>query len=256
MVETTATIINNNSSQKHVTFDDDNSNSIDADSQKLVLVPDSSPSAPTFPGLNEQASEYKFNNNNPSAAAADSNLQNRFTSNSSEKAREEGEYQQSKPIMVDMMEEEEVCVPVIRFEEQKPSTNTVSEEVANGSSQPTQPTQPTSQPPGMSMMIHDATLPAYTPFDADSWSKTIAEHQTRTIQNFHSQSLDSLNAELQYIFSEYLTQQYEQIEETLKSGHGRILLQERAQERMQTQIVSFVNAVKSAFQILDGPENN
>ncbi|KAF8959567.1 hypothetical protein BGZ46_001728, partial [Entomortierella lignicola] len=165
MVETTATINNNNnSSQKHVTFDDDNSNSIDVDSQGPVLVPDSSPSAPTFPGLNEQASEYKFNNN-PSAAAADSNLQNRSTSNSSEKAREEGEYQQSKPIMVDMMEEEEVCVPVIRFEEQKPSTNTISEEITNGSSQPT---QPISQPPGMSMMSHDVMLPAYTPFDADS----------------------------------------------------------------------------------------
>ncbi|KAF9345428.1 hypothetical protein BGX26_003134 [Mortierella sp. AD094] len=119
---------------------------------------------------------------------------------------------------------------------------------------------PASQPETSAMenAVSEDPLQGYTPFDADSWSNTIAEHKARTVQNFHliTQSLDSINAELQYIFCEFLTQQYSQIEETLKSGHESILLQEKAQERMQDQIMSFVDAVKSAFQILDGSEYN
>ncbi|KAG0020952.1 hypothetical protein BGZ80_003317 [Entomortierella chlamydospora] len=157
------------------------------------------------------------------------------------------------------------------------------------------PSVSASQPEASSIenAVLENPLQRYTPFDADSWSNTIAEHKARTVQNFHliTQSLDSINAELQYVFCEFLTQQYNQIEETLKSGHERILQQEKAQgkeeekskpdythceffdsiltfliapcgrpsspkERMQTQIISFVNAVKSAFQILDGSEYN
>ncbi|KAF9173122.1 hypothetical protein BGX20_004071 [Mortierella sp. AD010] len=122
------------------------------------------------------------------------------------------------------------------------------------------PSVSASQPEASSMenALPENPLQGYTPFDADSWSNTIAEHKARTVQNFHliTQSLDNINAELQYVFCEFLTQQYNQIEETLKSGHERILQQEKAQERMQTQIISFVNAVKSAFQILDGSEYN
>ncbi|KAF9406819.1 hypothetical protein BGZ76_006259, partial [Entomortierella beljakovae] len=71
----------------------------------------------------------------------------------------------------------------------------------------------------------------YSPFDADAWSKTITEHQSRTVQNFHviAQTLDSINAELQYILSEFLTLQYEQIEVMLKTGRDQIDVQEKAQ---------------------------
>ncbi|KAG0349588.1 hypothetical protein BC939DRAFT_532013 [Gamsiella multidivaricata] len=95
------------------------------------------------------------------------------------------------------------------------------------------------------------SLRAYVPFDPQPWTDAIVEHQTQTIRNFHAiaQTLDTLNAELQFILSEYLTRQYEQIDDLLKSTHERIAQQERDQDRLQTQMISFVNAMKDAFQI-------
>ncbi|KAI8361565.1 hypothetical protein B0O80DRAFT_525379 [Mortierella sp. GBAus27b] len=96
------------------------------------------------------------------------------------------------------------------------------------------------------------SLRGYTSFDPQPWENTIAEHQAKTIQNFHAitRSLDNINAELQFIFSEFLTRQYEHIDEALKTGHRHILQQEQEQDRLQAQMVSFVNAMKHAYQLL------
>ncbi|KAG0306923.1 hypothetical protein BGZ98_001459 [Dissophora globulifera] len=85
----------------------------------------------------------------------------------------------------------------------------------------------TTAPEGMSGI----SLKEYVPFDSQPWTNAIAEHQTKMIANFRSitQALDAVNAELQYIFSEYLTLQYEQIEETLKTSQERIARQEQEQ---------------------------
>ncbi|KAI8602250.1 hypothetical protein EDD21DRAFT_82726 [Dissophora ornata] len=108
--------------------------------------------------------------------------------------------------------------------------------------------------PSTSETKSEISLKGYMPFDPHPWAEAIAEHQAKTITNFHSitQALDSINAELQYIFSEFLTRQYEQIDETLKSNYDRILRQEQEQDRLQAQMMSFVDAMKNAFLILGG----
>ncbi|KAF9093433.1 hypothetical protein BGX27_001611 [Mortierella sp. AM989] len=110
----------------------------------------------------------------------------------------------------------------------------------------------------MNCTVPEVKLQEYIPFDVTSLSNISSEHRARTIQNFHliTEELDRINAEIQYIFSELLTRQYERTEETLNSGHESIILQEAAQECMQDQIMSFVDAVKNAFQILDVSKYN
>ncbi|KAF9922525.1 hypothetical protein FBU30_007346 [Linnemannia zychae] len=68
-------------------------------------------------------------------------------------------------------------------------------------------------------------------FDPQLLETSITEHRTTTVKKFHGiiQRLDSINAELQWIFSEYLTQQYEQLDETLASNQTIISQQKKNQ---------------------------
>ncbi|KAF9150418.1 hypothetical protein BG015_007767 [Linnemannia schmuckeri] len=70
--------------------------------------------------------------------------------------------------------------------------------------------------------------------DPESLADSIAEHRSTTVKKFHGiiQQLDAVNAELQWMLSEYLTQQYEQIEEILDSNHQAIARQEKDQGRI------------------------
>ncbi|KAG0076349.1 hypothetical protein BGZ90_008821 [Linnemannia elongata] len=88
-------------------------------------------------------------------------------------------------------------------------------------------------------------------FDPASLADFITEHRSTTVKKFHGiiQQLDAVNAELQWMLSEYLSQQYEQIEEIVASSHKNIAQQEKDQELLQEQILSFLNAMKSAFAI-------
>ncbi|KAF8944955.1 hypothetical protein BGZ47_003459 [Haplosporangium gracile] len=94
-------------------------------------------------------------------------------------------------------------------------------------------------------------------FDPELLADIIAEHRSATVKKFHGiiQQLDAVNAELQWMLSEYLTQQYEQIEEILDSNHKAIARQEKVQELLQEQILSFLNAMKSAFAIFGGKDS-
>ncbi|KAF9913503.1 hypothetical protein BX616_009949 [Lobosporangium transversale] len=101
----------------------------------------------------------------------------------------------------------------------------------------------------------DFKLTEYKPFNPEPWARAIAEHQARTSKNFQAiaQTLDSINAELQFILSEFLIRQYEKTAETLKLDHELITQQEQEQERMLAQMMSFMNAMRDAFQIFDQP---
>ncbi|KAF9545412.1 hypothetical protein EC957_010942 [Mortierella hygrophila] len=94
-------------------------------------------------------------------------------------------------------------------------------------------------------------------FDPEPLADLVTEHRSTTVKKFHGiiQQLDAVNAELQWMLSEYLTQQYEQIEEILDSNHKTIALQEKDQELLQEQILSFLNAMKSAFAIFGGKDS-
>ncbi|KAG0296744.1 hypothetical protein BGZ96_008604 [Linnemannia gamsii] len=88
-------------------------------------------------------------------------------------------------------------------------------------------------------------------FDPEPLADFIAEHRSTTVKKFHEiiKHLDIINAEVQWMLSEYLTQQYEQIEDILDSNHKSITQQESDQELLQEQILSFLNAMKKAFAI-------
>ncbi|KAF9938724.1 hypothetical protein BGZ65_012359, partial [Modicella reniformis] len=95
-------------------------------------------------------------------------------------------------------------------------------------------TEPATALPNFSrQMLAGSQIPlkGYVPYDPQPWTAAIAEHQAKTIQNFHaiSQALDNINAELQFIFSEFLTRQYEQIDESLKADHEHIMQLEQEQ---------------------------
>ncbi|KAF9144562.1 hypothetical protein BGX30_012361 [Mortierella sp. GBA39] len=94
-------------------------------------------------------------------------------------------------------------------------------------------------------------------FDPEPLADFVTEHRSTTVKKFHGiiQQLDAVNAELQWMLSEYLTQQYEQIEEILDSNHKTIAQQEKDQELLQEQILSFLNAMKSAFAIFGGKDS-
>ncbi|KAG9070846.1 hypothetical protein KI688_008387 [Linnemannia hyalina] len=94
-------------------------------------------------------------------------------------------------------------------------------------------------------------------FDPEPLADFVTEHRSTTVKKFHGiiRQLDAVNAELQWMLSEYLTQQYEQIEEVLDSNHKTIAQQEKDQELLQEQILSFLNAMKSAFAIFGGNDS-
>ncbi|KAI1317530.1 hypothetical protein EDD11_008337 [Mortierella claussenii] len=103
----------------------------------------------------------------------------------------------------------------------------------------------------LSSSCSDIKPSSFVPFDPQPWETAVAEHRLQAVRNFQviSGALDNINAEIQFIFSEFLTRQYEQIEETLRSGHARIAQQEQEQECIRTQMASFLNAMKTAFQV-------
>ncbi|KAK3844051.1 MAG: hypothetical protein J3R72DRAFT_439674 [Linnemannia gamsii] len=104
----------------------------------------------------------------------------------------------------------------------------------------------------------EGPLTACPAFDPEPVGNLIAEHRTATVKKFHDiiQYLDTVNAELQWMLSEFLTRHYEQIEETLASNYKIIAQQEKDQELLQEQILSFLNAMKSAFAIFGGKDDS
>ncbi|KAF9938279.1 hypothetical protein BGZ67_000307 [Mortierella alpina] len=94
------------------------------------------------------------------------------------------------------------------------------------------------------------------PFDARPLEGIIQGHQDRTVQSFHviARGLDRLSMELQFVFSEFLSRQYAQIDDLMKSNLSEIQCQEKEQERLLNQMVSFLNAMKNAFAIFGGSE--
>ncbi|KAF9135107.1 hypothetical protein BGW39_004739 [Mortierella sp. 14UC] len=102
----------------------------------------------------------------------------------------------------------------------------------------------------------ERSLTACPAFDPEPLENLIAEHRTATVKTFHDiiHRLDTVNAELQWMLSEFLTQHYEQIEESLASNYKIIAQQEKDQgtQLLQEQIISFLNAMKSAFAIFGG----
>ncbi|CAO3563778.1 unnamed protein product [Mortierella alpina] len=113
-----------------------------------------------------------------------------------------------------------------------------------------------SQSPQVPSRLPNLSLPNAEPFDARSLEVIIQEHQDRTVQSFHgiARGLDRLNMELQFIFSEYLSRQYAQVDALMKSSLNEIQCQEKEQERLLNQMVSFLNAMKDAFAIFGGNE--
>ncbi|KAF9913123.1 hypothetical protein EC991_003582 [Linnemannia zychae] len=64
----------------------------------------------------------------------------------------------------------------------------------------------------------------------DPQSSGLSWHVLRSIRSHIIQRLDTVNAELQWMLSEFLTQHYEQIEETLASNYKTIAQQEKDQD--------------------------
>ncbi|KAG0207579.1 hypothetical protein BGX33_006775 [Mortierella sp. NVP41] len=91
-------------------------------------------------------------------------------------------------------------------------------------------------------------------FDPEPLEKMIAEHRADTVKKFNEvvRRLDAFSAELQYILSEYLTRQYDRIEQTLARGYVEISEAEKRQEREQEKILAFLNTMKNAFAIFGG----
>ncbi|KAG9320651.1 hypothetical protein KVV02_002353 [Mortierella alpina] len=73
-------------------------------------------------------------------------------------------------------------------------------------------------------------------------------------KNFIARGLDRLSMELQFVFSEFLSRQYAQIDDLMRSSLSEIQCQEKEQERLLNQMVSFLNAMKNAFAIFGGSE--
>ncbi|KAF9283965.1 hypothetical protein BGZ74_001825 [Mortierella antarctica] len=89
--------------------------------------------------------------------------------------------------------------------------------------------------------------------DFDELKAKVEEQRERSVQTFHaiSGALDSIHAEVQYIYSEFLTQQYHSIEDELGRLHKDSNRRLQEQERLQQQLAQFLAAMLKAFSILE-----
>ncbi|KAF9370611.1 hypothetical protein CPB97_002611 [Podila verticillata] len=89
--------------------------------------------------------------------------------------------------------------------------------------------------------------------DFDELKARLEAHREHSVQTFHAISgvLDNIHAEVQYIYSEFLTQQYNSIEGELDRLHEESNRRLREQERLQQQLAQFLATMKKAFSIFE-----
>ncbi|KAF9323527.1 hypothetical protein BG006_001361 [Podila minutissima] len=89
--------------------------------------------------------------------------------------------------------------------------------------------------------------------DFDELKAKVEEQRERSVQTFHaiSGALDSIHAEVQYIYSEFLTQQYHSIEYELGRLHEESNRRLQEQERLQQQLAQFLATMMKAFSIFE-----
>ncbi|GJJ74635.1 hypothetical protein EMPS_06993 [Entomortierella parvispora] len=95
----------------------------------------------------------------------------------------------------------------------------------------------------------DSMAVEYLPFDSQPLWDLVNQCKEKSKLDLQTicRDLDALNTEIQFVLSDFLTMRFAEIEQMLQSGQINIAQMEHEQAEMQSQMASFLNAIKSAF---------